>query len=352
LGCHGADSLSCRSWAETAHLPYWKKSDRYDIVSLQNTSKEGAERAVAHHKLPNNPACYGDIESLVKDTNVNMIAVSVKVPLHASAIRPALEAGRDVFSEWPLGKNLAETQELATLAKEKGVRTMIGLQARQNPVIRKVKDLVQGGEIGTVLGSTLTGYGGIFAAPVPDNQSYLLEIENGANILSIPLAHTLDAVCYALGELSSLVATLANNQPRILLQSGETVDKTAHDFISFSGILERDDGVLSVVYQAGSSPIGKDLLWEIYGSKGTLVVQGNTGHGQMATLTLKATNSSGELVEVEGLEQGGPSYNVGKAWEAYAATDDHPPNFDDAVARHRLIDAIYRSDEKGKRVYL
>ena len=51
---------------------------------------------------------------------------------------PALEAGKNVFVEWPLGQNLAEAEEMAALAKSANVTTAVGLQARQAPSIRKV----------------------------------------------------------------------------------------------------------------------------------------------------------------------------------------------------------------------
>lgn len=80
------------------------------------------------------------------------------MPLHYDLIRPALEAGKDVFSEWPLARNLKEAEELTALAKEKGVRTMVGLQARQNPSILKAKEIVASGKLGKILGTTMFGH--------------------------------------------------------------------------------------------------------------------------------------------------------------------------------------------------
>jgi predicted dehydrogenase len=80
------------------------------------------------------------------------------VPQHYDLIRPALEAGKDVFSEWPLARNVAEAEELHQLAKEKGVRTMVGLQARQSPSIIKAKEIVASGKLGKILGTTMFGH--------------------------------------------------------------------------------------------------------------------------------------------------------------------------------------------------
>ena len=101
---------------------------------------------------------YDNPASIAQDPKVDIVAVSVNVPQHFDLIRPALEAGKDVFSEWPLARNVAEAEELVRLAKEKKVKTMIGLQARQSPSIIKAKEIVASGKLGKILGTTMFGH--------------------------------------------------------------------------------------------------------------------------------------------------------------------------------------------------
>lgn len=107
------------------------------------------------YNLPGTVACYGDIESLVKDPNVDMVVVSVKTPEHYKLAKSALQAKKDVFVEWPLGANLNEAEELTALAKAQHVRTVIGLQAWQNPSVKKAKEMVAAGKLGKILGTTV-----------------------------------------------------------------------------------------------------------------------------------------------------------------------------------------------------
>ena len=53
----------------------------------------------------------------------------MRVPAHYELSKNAIEAGKHVFCEWPLGANTKEAEELAALARKKNVRTMAGLQA-------------------------------------------------------------------------------------------------------------------------------------------------------------------------------------------------------------------------------
>lgn len=101
-------------------------------------------------------ACYGDVESLVRDPNVDLVVVSVKTPEHYRLAKPALEGQKDVFVEWPLGANLKQAEELAALAKSQNVRNVIGLQARQAPAILKAKEMIVAGKLGDILGTTVS----------------------------------------------------------------------------------------------------------------------------------------------------------------------------------------------------
>jgi predicted dehydrogenase len=148
---------SLSSWASRSHLGYLKNTDLYKISALQNSSKASAEAAAKEYQL-DEVATYEEPSTIASDSNVDIVAVSVNVPEHYDLIQPALEAGKDVFCEWPLARNLSEAEELVKSAKKKGVRTMVGLQARQNPSILKAKEIVASGKLGKVLGTTMYGH--------------------------------------------------------------------------------------------------------------------------------------------------------------------------------------------------
>lgn len=266
-----------RSWAENAHLPYLKGTSAYKITAIQNSSVESSKAAASEFGL-GDVATYGDIASLVKDPDVDTVLVSVKVPGHAALIRPALEAGKNVFCEWPLARHLAEAEELTSLAKKQNVRTMVGAQARQNSAIRKAKAMIDAGELGDIVASNMNATGGLYGPGFfTERNSYLCDIENGANNLTIPCMHASDAMCYVLGELEYVQATLVNHQHKVQITDADQkptrmMDKTAHDTISYNGRMKRG-GIATVVYQNGISQTGKGFYWEITGTKGSLVLE-------------------------------------------------------------------------------
>ncbi|CAN9471375.1 unnamed protein product [Alternaria alternata] len=320
-------------------------SAKGSLDSAKASAKQYSLDSVSTHDSPN---------SIAQDPNVDIVAVSVNVPLHYALIRPALEAGKDVFSEWPLARNLKEAEELTALAQAKGVRTMVGLQARQNPSILKTKEIVESGKLGKILGTTMFGHGMIFGGTIFPSHLYMLPVEAGANVLTIPFGHAVDALCYVFSsELRSISAVLSNRYPELELidektyqPKGEKKSKTSHDFISMTAELVNGGGNVDVKLRSG----GRDFYWEIIGSEGTLVLEGPKmgGHVQMFQPTVKIALGQEELREVEVEKAEDTSFNVGRAWDAWAGEGvGSVTTWEDAVIRHKMIEAIYRSAEKG-----
>src|SRR5205814_195603 len=79
------------------------------------------------------------------------------VPHHRELVSAALAAGKAVYCEWPLGRDLDDARAMAALAAEQGVRTVVGLQARQAPAIELVRQLLGDGYVGEVLSTTMVG---------------------------------------------------------------------------------------------------------------------------------------------------------------------------------------------------
>lgn len=152
-------SADTSAWATRAHLdPLRSKplSDRYELTAVATSSEKTAKAAAEHHNIPANNA-FHSAQDIANSPDVDLVVVSVKLPLHKEMTIPILEAKKNVFVEWPLASNLKDAQKLAALAKKQGVRTAVGLQARNLPVILKVHDLDS--DLQSLLDSTLLSYG-------------------------------------------------------------------------------------------------------------------------------------------------------------------------------------------------
>ena len=348
-------------WAATAHIPALRALPNYEIRALSATSAEAARAAGEVFGVS---AVFAHHEELVAQPNVDVVAVTVKVPHHRELVSAALYAGKAVYCEWPLGRDLDEARAMATLAAERGVRTVVGLQARQAPAIEFVKDLLSDGYVGEVLSTTMIGVS-VRGDVVVQPNVYMLDANNGANLLTVAVGHSLDTLNHVLGEFADLSAVSGIRRPLITAEgTGEQITKTAVDQVAVVGTLT--SGAIASVHVREAVAGGIGFLWEINGTDGTLRITADAALPEIFPLTVAGTRGGGEPAELAipaALTQkwpaltsleGAPAYNVGRAYAAFAADIDNGthtvPDFAGAVRRHEVIAAIERSAASGERV--
>jgi predicted dehydrogenase len=254
-----------RGWAATAHIPALRALPNYEIRAL---SAQSAESARAAGEVFGVSTVFSDHEQLLTQPDIDVVAVTVKVPHHRELVSAALAAGKGVYCEWPLGRDLDDARAMAALAAEQGVRTVVGLQARQAPAIELVHELLRDGYVGEVLSTTMVGLsvpGDVVVKP----NAYMLDKTNGANLLTIAVGHSLDTLNYLLGEFAELSAVSGLRRPLISIEeTGEQIVKTSADQIAVIGTLT--SGATASVHVRESVAGGTGFLWEINGTDGTL----------------------------------------------------------------------------------
>src|SRR5215217_817349 len=143
-----------RGWAATAHIPALRALPNYQIRALSAHNTESARKAGEVFGVG---AVFSDHQQLVTQPDIDLVAVTVKVPHHRQLVAAALAAGKAVYCEWPLGRDLDDARAMAALAAEQGAPTVVGLQARQAPAIEFVQELLGDGYVGDVLSTTMVG---------------------------------------------------------------------------------------------------------------------------------------------------------------------------------------------------
>ena len=91
-----------------------------------------------------------DYDTLIEDAKIKAVAVAAPAALHYDLARRALLAGKDVFVEKPLSLRVPQAEELVELARDRKRVLMVGHILEYHPAIRKLKDLVDAGELGEI----------------------------------------------------------------------------------------------------------------------------------------------------------------------------------------------------------
>ena len=255
-----------RGFASIAHMPALQSLPDFEVVAVCTTRQQSAEAAARHYGAP---LAFADPVAMARHPDVDLVTVCVKVPDHHDPVMAAIDAGKPVYSEWPLGRNTEEAIKLRDAANAKGVRHAVGLQGRVSPSICYVRDLIAEGYVGKPLSATLFVNAANWGKTL--DRAYQAYFENGANLMTITGGHNLDALCFCLGEFRELSAFAVSQRDRIPLDgTGEMIPMDVPDQLVVSGIV--GEGTVVSVQVRGGMTRGQEFLCEIHGSEGDLVL--------------------------------------------------------------------------------
>lgn len=375
-----------RGWFTRAHFPALQAlSDRIELAAVCTSRRETAEAAASAYGAAR---AFDSYEEMAASKDVDLVVVSVRVPMHHQIVSAAIAAGKPLFCEWPLGRTEAEAEDLTARAAAAGIANTIGLQARMAPVLNEVRRLIGDGYVGRVLSTSIVASGFGFGSAIDPDQTYLYDAEAGATMLDVVGGHLLDALCHACGDFVELDARLATRRDRVAVidvpelervrafqavlapesgAAGQFGDDpqvppqrwftpTSPDQLTVHGQL--DSGAVASVHLRGGPSRGTNLLWEINGDEGDIQVTGTAGNIQISPLTLRRGRGAHPLGAPEPMpDDGAPAGAAGNVWRLYRSLlGDELPNgarpvdFAAALQRHRLLGAIRKSSASGQRV--
>ncbi|MFJ7019053.1 Gfo/Idh/MocA family protein [Streptomyces sp. NPDC101117] len=345
-------------WASLSHIPALQALPGFELRAVSTSRRESAAAAAQEFGVA---AAFDHHAALLAHPGVDVVVVAVKVPHHRELVSAAIDAGKTVYSEWPLALNLAEATELTRRAEAAGVRTVIGLQGRYHPELRYARRLIEDGRIGRVIGTTLVGSGMVWNGQTTKAHTYWFDDSQGATPLSGAALHAIDALNVTLGNFDRLSADLVRGRTEVTVTDDDNrvVPVTAPDQISALGTLE--NGAAASVFYRGGSSRGDNFRWEINGTDGDLVLTAPWGNIQVTDLTLQAGFGDDATVSPlpvpaqysAGIPDGlvGPARNVAALY-THLGRDlregTHTvPDFTYAATRHQLMDAIARASREG-----
>lgn len=354
LGFVGANVRS--TWASQSHFPALMASPDVELTAVCTTRPESAEEA---RQAFGAKLAFHDFRAMVASPEIDAVAVVVRVPSHYEPTKTAIEAGKHVYTEWPLGQTTAEAEELATLARAKGVQTAVGLQSRVSPALLYIKELIEAGYVGEVLSCHVTT---MRDGPLerPSSRTWQRDASLGANTLTIANGHVIDALRFVVGNFTR-VACMVTTQ---VLQWYETdtqqlVEVTSPDNVRVCGQLE--SGASASVHVAAVPWAGSGFRMEIYGREGTLVTTGSVSSQRGEMLRVQGAQGSHELRDLAIPERfvyvpadfpRGDPFNVGQMYalftEAIRTGQSRLPTFDVAVDLHRFVDTIKQASDTGR----
>lgn len=354
LGFVGANVNS--TWASQSHFPALLASPDVEFTAVCTTRPESTEEA---RQAFGAKLTFHDFREMAESPEIDAVAVVVRVPSHYEPTKAAIEAGKHVFTEWPLGRNTAEAEELAALARAKGVQTAVGLQSRVSPALLYIKELIETGYVGEVLSCSVTTMRD-GALERPSGRTWQRDASLGANTLTIANGHVIDALRFVAGNFSK-AACMVSTQAKQWYETDtqQFVEVTSPDNVRVSGQLE--NGAAASVHVGADPWAGSGFRMEIYGREGTLVTTGSVSSQRGEMLRVQGARQSHALLDLDiperfvyvpsGFPQGDP-FNIGQMYALFAESirtgQNRAPDFDVAVDLHRFVDTLKEASDTGR----
>jgi predicted dehydrogenase len=347
VGIVGANAH--RGWALDAHIPALRRLPGFTLEAVSARTQALADEALPVFEARR---AFGDSLALVRDPDVDLVAVTVKVPEHRAIVLAALEAGKHVYCEWPLGRDLAEAEEMAAAVGPKS-HVVIGVQGCLAPAVRGAAQLVKDGALGRPLMlrvfSPTAGWGPV----APPHYAYLQDKQNGATLESIAGGHTLAVIDAIVGAYVEVDARNSTLQDKVRIDGAdEIVTRTCADHMLVLG--KHASGCVSTLEVTGGASAAP-FSFELVGEKGwiKLANKHSAGGFQVGRITLETSFDSDPPAPaaVEGLS--GPPANLAETYARFAEDirtgARTVPDFDDAVRYTRLLESIDAASETGRR---
>ncbi|GDY28643.1 Gfo/Idh/MocA family protein [Gandjariella thermophila] len=203
-----------------------------------------------------------DLDAALSDPDVHVYFDAQVTSARADALRRAIAAGRQVYTEKPVAESVDEAVELARLAREAGVAAGVVADKLYLPGVRKLRRLLDGDFFGRVL--SVRGEFGywVFEGDWQPAQrpSWNYRAEDGGGIVLDMFAHWNYLLEGLIGPVRAVTAKAVTHIPRRWDEQGRPYVATADD--AAYAIFELDGGVIAQFNSSWCVRVHRDELVE------------------------------------------------------------------------------------------
>jgi predicted dehydrogenase len=300
------------------------------VVAIASRGKERAAEAAARLGIPRG---YGSYAELVADPEVEAIYIPLPNNLHAEWTCAALEAGKHVLCEKPLGMDAAQAMSMAALAKSKGLLLMEAFMYRFHPQWVRAREIVASGELGE-----LRGIQSWFTYGNADPSNIRNRRETGGGALY-------DIGCYAVSSARFLAAAGRGSgaEPIRVLFAADRDPAFGTDVLG-TGVLDFGSGLRSTFHVSTQAfPVQRV---EAVGTRGSLALSLPFNAFADVPMALEITTNLGTR-RIEA----GPVDQYALMFAAFSRAvrrgSPAPTPIEDGIANMAAIDALFRSEKSG-----
>lgn len=250
---------------------------RLQNVEVVGIAARDINRAKFYRKKFNIETIYSDYRELIDNREIEAVHIATPNYLHYSQVKYAIEAGKHVMCDKPLGLNSKETGELMALAERKKIAHAINFNFRFFPLVRQAKEICENKELGNIFfirgGSLSDDF--LF----PSDYNWRMDPQKGGSTLAVSTigCHWIDLIQFVSGlKVEEVFADFKNIWPirKKLRREGEKSDSLDMQcpLEEFASILLRLDNKAkgNALISLASAGRKFEFCFEMSGSKGSV----------------------------------------------------------------------------------
>ena len=305
-------------------IPAMQKGVHCEMVAIASRSLEKAQNASIQLGIPK---AYGSYEELLEDAEIDAVYIPLPNHLHLPWASKALEAGKHVLCEKPIGLSVAEVEDLLDEARKwPELKVMEAFMYRHHPQWKKARQLVDEGKIGT-----LQSIHSFFSY-------YNADPENIRNMAQIGGGGLMDIGCYCI----SLARFIFGSEPQKVLGKLEYDPEFRTDRLC-SGILDFGEGTSSFTCSTQLTPYQRV---NIFGTEGRIEIE--IPFNAPPDVPCRMLHQNGDQLEEIVLKICDQYTIQGDLFSLSVLNDTEVPTpLEDASANMKVIEAVIRSSAKG-----
>lgn len=279
-------------------------------------------------------AAFRSTDEIAADDKVDGVLICTPTDTHADLIEKFARAGKHIFCEKPVDLDILRAQQVVDIARDAGVKLMMGFNRRFDPNFAAARRAIDAGRIGAIEMVTITS-----RDPGAPDIAYAAR---SGGIFRDMTIHDLDMARFMLGEEPVAVSAHAS----VLI---EPKLREIGDYDSATVILETASGRQAVITNSRRASYGYDQRVEVHGSKG--VVDVANFHENTLRVGTAEGYISAPLMNFF-MTRYIPAYAAEIAEFIASIAEDRAPSAtgEDGVIALRLANACVESVEKGRRV--
>ncbi|MET0964866.1 MAG: Gfo/Idh/MocA family oxidoreductase [Nakamurella sp.] len=329
-----------------------------------------AEEAAAQFGFASGTRDWRDIAS---DPSVQAVSIAAPNFLHKEIGVAMANAGKHIWIEKPVGLSSSDATAVADAVAAAGVQSTVGFNYRNAPAVSAARDLILGGDLGTITHARFRLFSD-YAAHPEGALSWRFERERGGSgVLGDLASHGVDLAWYLLGDIESLVADTATFLTERARPTGATSGH-ARAAGGEMGPVENEDYISSLLrfasgargtLEASRIAVGEqnNYGFEIHGTKGAvfwdfrrmgeLAVSLGSAYQDQSISTILVGPTHGDYAAFQPGSASSMSYDDLKVIEAYnflrsiAEGKPYGSTVADAVRSAVALDAMAESAVKG-----